>query len=588
MNEKVLFISHKEKQCGVYQFGYSIARALSNSKKYNFVYSECNSGDELNHLIKQHNPISVIYNYHPSTLSWFNNRLLFKYNMPQIGIIHEITQEISDNINNSLFDYYIAPDPTLILKNPIVYKTGRLLFDNKYEPQNNNIPVIGSFGFATPNKRFDLIVKKVSEEFEQAIIRLNIPFADFGDKDGVNAKKIVEDCQSIIKSNSGIKLEFSHNFLKEDELLKFLSSNTINVFFYYDEGGRGISSVIDLALSVKVPIAISSDSTMFRHISNTNPSIIYSEDNKFKNIINNGFEPLESFYYEWTKNNLIWDYERIVTDSLKKFKNRNIINLKKVKKYIKGMLGKESETLNSWSYAIQNYRDNIITCDNKLQYKTANIFENDLRFNRILDDEARFLYNSSIKQIHEIIPYWMTRKIERANIQQGFILDTVIRLTENLLNPEIISIGCFEDTAWGALKKLGYNIEGIDPVLNYDLSTFLTKPEVKKNYYDVVFSTSVIEHVEDDLTFLKDMITLAKKGGYIILTCDFKEGYKDGDNKPSVDYRLYTKEYIMNNLISNIKDCKLIDTPNWECPNPDFEFENISYTFASIVLEKIK
>lgn len=585
----VLFISHKEKQCGVYQFGYYIGRALKNSKKYNFIYVECSSLIELNQFVKKYKPICMIYNYHVSTLSWLNYKITFNYNIPQIGMLHEATQQVADSIKNDFFDFYIAPDPTLILKNPIVYKTGRLLLPSSLEKKNNNssIPIIGSFGFGSYNKNFDLLVKKVCEEFDEAIIRLNIPFANFGDKDGSSAKKAVSDCQEIVKDYQNIKLLYSHDFLSEQELLDFLNSNTINAFLYSDVGNRGISSIIDFALSVRVPIAISNNSTMFRHIKNASPSIVFSEENGFRNIIKNETKPLEEFYNEWTEENLIWDYERIVSDVIKKYNRKSRYDLKKrIKRFLrKKLYGTIAPSINNWSYQIQSYEDYILEYNPNIKYEEADIPSRSILYNRILNNEARGIYKSSIEFLEKFLPKWIERKPERANIQQGFMLDTIVRLAKNISDPKILSVGCFEDTAWGALKILGYDVSGIDPVLNYDLDTYLSKPSVKINNFDIVFSTSVIEHVKDDLVFLKDMCILTKKGGYIILTCDFKEGYKDGDPKPVVDYRFYTKEYL-NDLISNIKDFILIDRSDWDCPNPDFEWDIYKYTFAAVVLQK--
>ena len=72
-----------------------------------------------------------------------------------------------------------------------------------------------------------------------------------------------------IRTNAkpGVIVMISHNFLSTTDLLKFLHSNTMNIFLYDKMPGRGISSTIDYALSVKKPLAIS-DSYMFRHIYN--------------------------------------------------------------------------------------------------------------------------------------------------------------------------------------------------------------------------------------------------------------------------------------------------------------------------------
>src|SRR5262245_2579241 len=157
MNKKILFVSQKKAQCGVYEFGKNITDVLQHSKCYQFIRIECSSLNELHTAISKHAPAAIIYNYHPSVMPWLAPRLkfnLYKNNLalmqvPQIGIIHEITQHVADTATNykniflycdlhrlshSLFDFYIAPDPTLLIKNPLVYKTGRLIpsYQNKY------------------------------------------------------------------------------------------------------------------------------------------------------------------------------------------------------------------------------------------------------------------------------------------------------------------------------------------------------------------------------------------------------------------------------------------------------------------------
>ena len=250
--KKILFVSHKKARCGVYEFGKNITDALQHSQCYQFIRAECSSLIELHAAINKHAPDSIIYNYHPSVLPWVATKIgpkLFRSNItsikiPQIGIIHEINQYVADTATsyrkkyllgspyrliNSLFDFYIAPDPTLMLLNPHVYKTGRLIpsYQNSFPPPL--IPVFGSFGFATPKKGFEKIVQLVQEEFNEAIIRLNIPAADFGDKIAVNAQVIAEKCKSLIVK-PGIQLMVTHDFMDNKTMLDFLAQNTINLF----------------------------------------------------------------------------------------------------------------------------------------------------------------------------------------------------------------------------------------------------------------------------------------------------------------------------------------------------------------------
>ncbi len=148
--KKILFVTHKPKQCGVYEFGKNVFKAISSSQIFDFIKAECDSLNDLHQQIYSNNPDIVIYNYHPSVMPWVATKVakgIYKNNIAnkntiQIGIIHEITQEVADNATgygnkfvigpsqkrlNALFDFYIAPDPTLLLKNPLVFKTGRLI-----------------------------------------------------------------------------------------------------------------------------------------------------------------------------------------------------------------------------------------------------------------------------------------------------------------------------------------------------------------------------------------------------------------------------------------------------------------------------
>ena len=207
-------------------------------------------------------------------------------------------------------------------------------------------------------------------------------------------------------------------------------------------------------------------------------------------------------------------------------------------------------------------------------------------YNRILDNKAREQYNPVIKLLCQLCPDEMSRKIPEANIQQAFVFETVRDLSRLFSAPRILSVGCYEDTAYIGLQKLGIAADGIDPLLNYDLTTFMKKPGIKENKYDIIFSTSVIEHVSDDEKFVKEISELLNPGGYIVFTCDYKQDYKPGDKIPRVDFRFYTKEDLTTRLPKSMKDIEIHGPAEWDCPNPDFWFEKINYTFASFVGKK--
>jgi len=593
MKEAVLFINHPEKECGVHQFGENVHTALRLSAIYNFIYCECSNADQLSGFITIHNPVAIIYNYYGSTMPWLNSRITRKFKLPHIGIIHEVTQERVNQANKALFDFHIAPDPTVLLTNPIVFKTGRLIpkyTDTTLAPA---VLTIGSFGFGTKGKGYTRIIETVQQEFDEALIRFNIPFARFGDAAGEGARAYAEECRKRIRK-PGILLKITHDFLSQDEVLGFLSQNSINCFFYEENKNRGISSVTDLALAVNKPVAVTR-SNMFRHIADARPSVCI-EDLSLKQIIQNGTAPLQPFKTEWNADNLCWDYERIVTASVKNFQIQSSVKSSLMSLIEKTPARKILTRFRKFATRSIN-RDKLMlaakqSATRKLEYATYKIPDKELlfeetKFNRILDNQTRSQYADVIKLLCQLCPDEMSRKIPEANIQQAFVFETVRNLARKFSSARILSVGSYEDTAFMGLQQLGMPVEGIDPVLNYDLHTFMTKPGVRNRKYDIIFSTSVIEHVKDDDQFVHDIAEMLNPGGFAILTCDFKQDYKPGDKLPRVDFRFYTREDLEQRLPANMTGCRIYGDSNWNCPQPDFMFEGIPYTFATLVMQKI-
>jgi SAM-dependent methyltransferase len=611
MNKKILFISHKKTRCGVYEFGRSIADVLRQSRQHHFIHVECSSLAELRAAIVENTPDAIIYNYMPSVLPWIISQIapgiyrnnLVSISIPQIAIIHDVTQHVADTATaykkgllvgrpfhsvNSFFDFYIAPDPTLLLRNPLVYKTGRLI------PfyQNNNpipsMPVIGSFGFGSRKKGFEKIVQLVQREFDEADIRFNIPAADFGDKNGAHAKAIADRCKALIYKQ-GIRLKVTHEFLDNQALLDFLAYNTINVFLYEDKSGRGLSSAVDNAMAVQRPIAVS-DSVMFRHVLDTRPSVCVTKNN-LKTIIKNGFVPLQKHYNEWTAENLRWEYERILNSIFTRLQSPS----KQRTSIIRGMQSKwrrlwslPGTTHFAWLRDSSRITQDDLSVNPSVKYSPVQIPE-EISLNRILDNTARGLYKPAIDKLKELVPKTMSGKIPEANVQQAFVLDTAYRYLACYRNPRILCVGSYEDTASMSLIKMGCPVEEIDPMVNYSLQEFITKPTTVKHSYNIIFSTSVIEHDPDDESFIKCMVDLLAPGGVAILTCDYKDGWKQGDSKPGVDVRLYTQHDLRGRLLPLMNHCSLVDEPQWDCPHPDFNYlGKYQYTFATLVVKKEK
>lgn len=307
--KKVLFLNHKQQQCGVYQYGYRSAQILKDSQQYDITYVEVATGSEFTFIVKHYEPDAIIYNYHPSTMSWLDNIIIDNLlpDVHHIGIYHEGEKTLA-------FDTNINLDPNNVEIRGVHYSIPRPLLNfSGLTRISYPRPVIGSFGFGFFNKGFQRLVRQVNKEFDEALIMLDIPFAHYGDINGDSAKLIAEACHTLI-TKPGIHLHISHEFVSEDILLHKLASNDINCFLYDDMPGRGISSVIDYALSVDTPIAISK-SNMFRHIIDVQPSICI-EDRSIKDIISSGTNPLQKYKDNWSHENFIKKYEYILNQTI--------------------------------------------------------------------------------------------------------------------------------------------------------------------------------------------------------------------------------------------------------------------------------
>lgn len=608
MKPKILYVNHKAQKCGVYEFGRMIGNTLIASKFFDFVYCEADSWSEFKEIYDRLGPDAVIYNYHPCTMPWISQRVEIDgcmqsqsgaIDVVQIGTIHEIYQESADSANDLVFDYHIAPDPTLLLRNPIVYKTGRLVPRCDLTLTANQVVTIGSFGFATNGKRFERIIKQVQSEFDQAVINLNISFSRYMDEAGLLARRVGESAQKTVVK-PGIRLNITHHHFDENELLSFLVKNDINVFLYDYQKQRGLSSVVDWALAVHRPIAITK-SSLFRHLFTCFPSICV-EDHPIREIIANGSAPIDSLYEEWSPDCLVWDYERIMKSVFSKEPHRRKREpVKKRDRFQEGSLHSNriigivrrikdklfpviAQSASPWINRKSIFRFTGFT--QKVYRSTVN---NEACFNRILNDQARRQYLSSVRFMWKMVPEIMRKKIAEANVQQGFVFDTAVHFADQVGDKcRLLSVGAFEDTAFLTLQKMGYMIDAVDPNINYDLATFKTRPCVKPASYDVIISTSVIEHVEDDESFVRDIGDLLKPGGIAVLTCDFHNDYVKGFEIPDVDCRFYTKNDIINRLMRAVPDCELYGAPHeWDCNEYDFCFLNkYRYTFATIVFQK--
>ena len=320
--EKILFVTQtlgRKAGCGIGLIGKLLAESLVKSKKYDIEVLYTDSEKDLEDRIIAIKPKVIIYNYHSITTPWVHNQKLRKRysNIIHIMLHHDIHQRIIDTYKprkNLGFKYLVTADPTL-KGNDNVFLVNRLTPPYKPKPYvDRGFPVIGFQGFGPRHKGIHKIAEKVQEEFDEALIRLHIPFSFYGDPNGNEAKSRVSEVLAIIKK-PGIKVEASHELLSTEKIVEFLGENTINCYFYDYLPGAGLASSPDYALSAKRPIAVTK-SHQLRNFIGLTPSICI-EDNSLKDIISFGLKPLEQLHKAYSEESVLRDYEEMIDKLLR-------------------------------------------------------------------------------------------------------------------------------------------------------------------------------------------------------------------------------------------------------------------------------
>jgi hypothetical protein len=312
----VLFVNHKIKKCGVYQYGVRLFTILKESEKINWVFKEMDCYDE--YINEVHNTAYdlIFYNYHHQIMQWLNPFNIQK-RVKNIGLQHDL-------VENDIFDTTLRLDCTLD-ERPNRYNIQRPIFENvdklleNYTPfseefaeflnygKDRNIPIFGSFGFGFKRKNFDQIVKYVCDNCDEAIIKFVMPCADTEQFDAY----IIDECISEMKK-PGVNLLINHDFVDEIDIVKFLQTTSMNIFMYETHISAGVSSVIDYALSVKTPIAIT-NSSWFRHI--------YSEEidvgvNNLNHILKHSSSVCDKYREKYSNKNLIDTVDKHVINNI--------------------------------------------------------------------------------------------------------------------------------------------------------------------------------------------------------------------------------------------------------------------------------
>jgi len=256
-----LFINNVKAQDSIYESGLMVFNCLKLSNKYTLDYIEISAEQRAIPLGYDF----YFFNYHPSTMAWLDTYGLKK----KLGLVITMVLEVLPDdpfvlCPDNHFHGYCVLDPTISSRNKKVFAFPRPLERGSdiLPYHENEIPVIGSFGFATKGKGFHHVVEAVNNEFDRAIVKINIPYGDFVPQSKAYAMYIGDLC--IKKAKQGIRVIVTHDYMEKKALIDWCAHNTLNCFLY-DRNLPGLAATTDQAIVSGRPLSVSQNDT-FRHI----------------------------------------------------------------------------------------------------------------------------------------------------------------------------------------------------------------------------------------------------------------------------------------------------------------------------------
>jgi hypothetical protein len=251
-----IFYNSEKAQCSIYESGLMCYNALKQSDNYILDYTE----EQVLYVDYDF----AVFNQHVAVNNWMTNGILNEYKGKKYCIVLEVGQDDElMPLTPKIFDAYIVIDPSITdhsnvygFPRPIEYYQTDSYIDRGY-------PTIGSFGFATDGKRWGEIIELAQQDFDTALVKINIPFATYVTDSWQRTQNIMLDIKSRIKK-PGIRVELTHDYMNKEQLVRWCSRNTINYFPYY-RNMHGLAAVTDQAISAKRPILVTTNPT-FRHL----------------------------------------------------------------------------------------------------------------------------------------------------------------------------------------------------------------------------------------------------------------------------------------------------------------------------------
>lgn len=278
---KGVFVNTADAQCSIYESGRMIFNNLKESDLYHVDYFSIDdfdiaAFDQSGRFRRADGSGEALYEYDFYVFNWhfitmapfIDPASISKLPRPKFTVVIELApNDPLQLVPKGVFDGYLSLEPSADSALGIFTFPRPLEGDPWTGPLvKNEIPVIGSFGFGTPGKGFELLVEAVNREFERAIVRVNIPRGTYVATDSHHKQDYPRYIESICKkiAKPGIEVRFTFDFMRRESLVSWCAENDLNCFMY-TRAQPGLSATTDQAITSGRPLLTLSNDT-FRHI----------------------------------------------------------------------------------------------------------------------------------------------------------------------------------------------------------------------------------------------------------------------------------------------------------------------------------
>jgi len=307
-----LFINPSKTNCSIYESGAMISRILTDSRAYDLDIINISREDILNENYGIPNGYDFyLINWHSWALPIKEDRIK-KLVGKKLCIVLEVSaEEMFPKLYTqpTWFDACMVIDPTKQReKNGYPFPRPILFVENLRPLLSDKIPVLGSFGLLTAGKRFEEIITNANK-MDNCIVRINVPPA-FWAWDSPGCKRLVDFANGLRRLAKGtIDLRITDNYMTQEELIRWCSENTINIFPYYRKQ-PGLSAVTDQAISSGRGIAVTNCDT-FRHI---HKYISYYPKQSYLQLAESSLAGVKKMQEDWSTRNFLLAFENMLRE----------------------------------------------------------------------------------------------------------------------------------------------------------------------------------------------------------------------------------------------------------------------------------